>query len=340
MNAEVKLPNDVWSARKGPEFKGSASDAMDLLAERKRTAEKVPARNLRVADDRGRLLLEVTGGNRVRQFPIRVSFLEKLLMWRDMPVKSVRAMPLDLTVSLLNHCLSTLPPDVVLRCEGEEALSIHSTKYTFYSDLETLKAASSYGVGTVSLCDRYLLVTGKEKMKAEPVAGDVSGISYAIRNSETGFASLNVQTYIYRYICSNGAVQRNDAYRWTENRHYGTSREKLEESVARGLYQWNEWSPRIPALLKQSRERRAGPVMTRHARGLDRVLGYPRGRMALSGFRAGQDKTLYDLYNHITDKAKQYDMTDRYRMEEYAGNMLLNAGRAHGPEKEDAEWPL
>ena len=142
------------------------------------------------------------------EFPIRQSFLYKLLKWYNFPLHSVSRLSSESLVSIGNDYLISINKNVNVYIENGDALAITSLDYSEFKNLAIIKLLESLKIKTVSRNDFFTTINIDEKYEIEPFKGDKCGIGLIIYNSQTGFRALSVFTYLLRYSCSNGAVIR------------------------------------------------------------------------------------------------------------------------------------
>lgn len=134
--------------------------------------------------------------------------------------------------------------------------------------------------------------------------------------------ALRVQGFILRYVCTNGAVV-GDPMAGTQDGliHYNVSREDLFAYLESGVAHVAAQLPRIREMLSRS-VRAEAPKLAKVRWRLDSILGGSGGKAFLRAFPTDEKVRLYDLFNYITDRAKQGSALTRFRLEEYAGSLL------------------
>lgn len=275
--------------------------------------------NLKVSND-GKFLILQTFNGVVEEYPIRKSFLYKLLRWYSFPLNQLHRMSIDTVTSLCNDFLLNIRADLVnVKLENDEALTILSPEYNELTDLEIIKLCSSLGIESVSRNDFFLRIYTLEKLKAEPVPGDLCGFSLNIFNSETGFGALRVAHYILRYTCRNGAIVKVDGAN-EKIFHYGYSEGELQKSLNTQIIKAHESRLKLIQYIKKSNEENLFPYLTKISKKIDRLLGKNSSQKFLRELQ--KNSTLYDLFNVITSKAKDYDISKRFYLERIAGELI------------------
>lgn len=261
---------------------------------------------------------------------LRGAFFEKLLNWYGIPVYPVNRMETGTVVALLNNILQLIRNPVRVRLENGEALTITSSRFTEFSDIEVLERCGNFGVSEVFRCDRFLRVYFVDRIKAEPAPGDICGLGFNVLNSETGFMALKVVGFILRYVCRNGAVARMPVPGGpSAMTHYGCAPQSLADYLDSAL---NQLGPYLDSLRKRLAQMAAAsprPLEPVRAE-LMQILGYTHGERLVAQIRAARVKTEFDLFNLVTRAALDYDPQTRLRLETYAGEKLLMAASGSG----------
>ena len=276
--------------------------------------------SLKVVTDGNCMRLQVMNGA-IREYPIRRTFLYKLLNWYRFPLNQIFRLSPETIASICNDYLMSIKREyVTIKFEKEEALTLLSPDYNEITDLDVIRACANLGLRKISRNDFFLSITTDDKIKTEPIPGDVCGVGINIVNSETGFRALTVSHYILRYVCSNGAVARisndSDSLRY----HYGKVdlkaflNEKVEKAIDEREFVIQKLNDLNKKKINKSKEY--------YIRKIEPVLGKKEAIDFLENLN--EEITQYGLFNYITSKAKQYDLSKRYFLESLAGDILLN----------------
>lgn len=275
--------------------------------------------NMKMNTDGKFLILQVLNG-KVKEYPVRKSFLYKLLNWYSFPISQLHRMSIETVASLCNDYLLSIKSDCVnLKTENGEALTLTSPRYSEISDLEVIDMCVALGISGISRYDFFMRIYTTEKFKTEPIPGDMCGFSFNVFNSETGFKALSISHYILRYVCSNGAVAQFDK---TDDRRYHFGHQKgdlqkfLNEQILKGL----ESRLKLIKNIKESTNVKASDYTTLISAKIDRLLGRNASQRFLEELK--EDSTQYDLFNMITSKAKDYDISKRLYLERIAGDLI------------------
>lgn len=306
----------------GIEFNNAkVHQVIDYLESINRKKIQVPPCNLKINSD-GRYLFLSVMDDGVKDYLIRKSFLHKLLKWYSFPLGQLNRLSMDTITSVCNDYLMNINRSFVnITIEKGEALTITSPEYNEITDFDVIKSCAELGVRTVSRNDFMLRITTEEKFRFDAVPGDNCGIGINIINSETGFRTLSISHYVLRYVCSNGAIIRIDKS-GGEKVHYGHRENELQlflrEQVALALANQKKVAQSISGLTNKNASSFIESVNKR----IESYLGKNEARNFLSDLNS--NSSLYDLFNLVTDKAKNYDLSRRILLEGLAGDLILN----------------
>lgn len=292
---------------------------IDYLKSRETNKIEVNPANLKVVNGGRFLVLQVMNG-KIREYPVRRTFLYKLLRWYGFPLSQLMKLSTETITSICNDYLMNIKRNkVIVKTEKEEALSILSPDYNEITDLDIISKVTELGVRNISRNDFLMSIATEEKIRTQPVKGDECGVGLNIVNSETGFRALTVSHYILRYICSNGAVARisdDDDKRY----HYGNEDLNLflnEKVKKAGI----ERKILIDKLLLLN-DKKISNTKEYYIKKIDPVLGKKEATIFFDDF--SNELTLYELFNLITSNAKRYDLSKRYFLESFAGEMIFS----------------
>jgi len=306
--------------RTGPEFsQAGIEEVTAYLKDRRLKKYVLPPDRLHVVNDGRELYLRVSAA-KTEEFPVRGSFLFKLLKWYSFPSRQVDRLSIDTVTSVLNDYLLAIPGgDVNVTVEDGEALALTSRRYNELSDLEVLEGASRLGIASISRNDYFMRVYSQTDFEVQPVPGDVCGLGFNLFNSETGFRSLAVRLYIRRYVCSNGAVVGFDSG-GDDRVHYGHPDMELSRFLEAQLRKAELQRREVAALLVRSAQISAAPEVERTFSRLKPIIGKKRSEELINSL--GEDPTVYDLANAVTSMAQTLDIRKRLQAESIGGDLL------------------
>jgi len=262
--------------------------------------------------------------DKYEEYPVRTSFLQKMLRWHNLPVDLPSKISPETLMALLNESFHTIKSgNIFVNLEDGEAKTVVSNYFCDLNNLEILGAVANQKVEKISHDDYMTRFFTKEKFKMEPVVGDQCGFAYSIVNSETGFAKLSSEHFILRYVCTNGATasisQGKNKYV-----HYNKDKDEmlsfLQKSFEEGEYGRNQLIEKI----KKSSDAGAIDFQLDVYKLLKDVISVYDRTSFFSEFDWNSSK--YDLFNYLTSKAKEFNITKRYSIEKAAGE-LINISR-------------
>jgi hypothetical protein len=228
---------------------------------------------------------------------------------------------------LLDERLGTTEGNVVLRVRGETVVGVVSGRYAPVADLDLLDILVRAIRGTefhVSdfQCEthlsRFTFLDRRALTEVRP--GDTIAGGFTVINSETGLSSLKLRGFLYRLICSNGAVIS-----------HGIPSVSIVHRAAHPLAlvaRFREALPRVMAQVAVHLD--AIPRLTKSrlssdslkAIGTDLCRYLTRGGVDLVLETLPRRPTVYDAFNRVTAYARTRSFSTRLRLERYAGQML------------------
>lgn len=255
-------------------------------------------------------------------YPVRRSFLFKLLSWHKFPKEESKILSDNTLLLLSNELLNSISAkEVSVDIEDNEALSIKSLRYSKISDLEVYQKIKDLNITKISKNDLMTRFYTEKKYETDPIPGDYCGFGLNLYNSETGFSSLKVEHYILRYFCSNGASAP-IGLGMEKKYHFNTNRADMFLFIEQKV---NSSSPSREQLIKRINESQKLPSV-KYIQDIQSKLGSAlNGRQAYDFIRAFDKKlTKYDFFNYITDNAKNFDIYKKAQLEKIAGELILS----------------
>ncbi|NOX66269.1 MAG: hypothetical protein GXO85_10900 [Chlorobi bacterium] len=255
-------------------------------------------------------------------YPIRKVFLIKLLKWFNISYDSISHLSDEIITAICNENLSNINhKEINVTIENGEALTLNSPNYTRISDLDIIEIADKIGISKISRDDYFLRIFTKKKLEVAPLVNDVCGFGFNIVNSETGFSPVKLEHFILRYWCTNGATApisiQNEVYF-----HYKSSKENILKLAIGSLNNADSSRQLFIRKLKESADQESIKYFPDIIFRVNSILSQSYNNSFFNGFDKRSSK--YNLFNHITDKAKKFDLLKRYKLEQLAGNIILN----------------
>ena len=303
-------------------------EVIDFLKERKINYHFIAPEYLRIIQFKKKLFLEIHT-EKVLRYPIRKSFFEKLLMWYKISTVFAYKAETDVIVSMLNNVFKLIKRNYVrVVIENGQALTITSPDYTDIRDKDIIKNLSNNKLVKITRTDMFTKIDTNEIRTINPVPNDTCGMGLSVFNSETGFHKFGVNMYLLRYICNNGATLNMDILN-KNIPHYkqvfdsGNIKSVIVKTLNNFYTKYGEIQRKFE---KATDFKLATSKIIEVNKKIDFVLGYKKSNYFLKDFKNGlqPNSTIFDIFNFITDKAKIYEPNTRLRLEELAGDIILN----------------
>ena len=157
----------------------------------------------------------------------------------------------------------------------------------------------------------------------KPAVKDLVELGLGVLNSETRHSALRLFGYFYRLICQNGAVLGEQYFdqRWVHRQQAkpvlnGAFASSMEKTLA----EVHKTGEKLLGITKKSV---SSETLYDLQEKLVEIIGKKPARELLSPFR--HTRTLYDIYNAITQHAHQVKDGDRiHQLEKLGGWMVLH----------------
>lgn len=276
------------------------------------------------------------------------------------PEKFGQRIPPDLLQTIVDRLKQTKPRQLVVFIRDDSVVNIHRSPYQPARSVDVLNMVHKISTKRkleiqppIKISDRGIKLSFLDEQLpvVEPQVGDVTRIGYCIRNSQTGGVTLTGLLFLYRLRCKNGALLSEawGSVRWpSDNRlFYNTSlwifeqkflelccqQELLKQNFLEmynrtvtddelvGLWRAvarvtdNAIADSIIGIGKEDRENLVRVVRARwrrnHARRFDQ-----QDAPVQTNLRA------YNIYNRITQAARDMDYSLNTQLEKIAGGIL------------------
>ena len=132
------------------------------------------------------------------------------------PYPYLRRCPEDIQALNLNHWITQEKNDQLLfRFDSQDVRAVFTTKYRPCDNFEVLERLDSlkYGPDTEVQCrldPEFMSLSIPDGAKAFDINGDKFQPGISISNSEVGLASLSIEMFVLRLICTNGLISKSD----------------------------------------------------------------------------------------------------------------------------------
>ena len=132
------------------------------------------------------------------------------------PYPYLRRCPEDIQALNLNHWIKHEKNDQLLfRFDSQDVRAVFTTKYRPCDNFEVLERLDSlkYGPDTEVQCrldPEFMSLSIPDGAKAFDINGDKFQPGISISNSEVGLASLSIEMFVLRLICTNGLISKSD----------------------------------------------------------------------------------------------------------------------------------
>ena len=298
-----------------------AEEVLDFFKSRQRRKIEISPKNIELVNVKNNLLLKLKA-NKITEYPVRTSFLRKLLKWNSLPEDLFSKIGSDLFIKVLNESLKNFKAwNVDIHLENNEAKTITSKLYSEVTNLEIYDVIKNLVITKISHNDYMTRFYTKKKFEGAPIINDQCGFGFDIVNSETGFAALAFNHFILRYVCTNGATAPINMYNWKQD-HYAKDKNYLIDYIKNQIERADSSRNNLFYKIKKSNDEKSIYLKQQITSKLNGILEWDKRVAFINSFNWNGSK--YDLFNYVTDRAKSFDITKRYQLERLAGEIILN----------------
>ena len=205
--------------------KASISELVAQLKKEKEMSRDfiVPTQELHItAEENPVMVMQNRGATEV--FGINENTHQQIASRLGIPYKYYQRMRSDypeLLANNVNGWFEKEPEQRMLRTMGGTARAFLSNKYRRIDNMELMQAVypvlqEMEGVQVMSceVTDSHLyLQVVSDKVKTEVAKGDIVQAGFIISNSEIGRGAVAVQPLVYRLVCTNGMIAKENAHR-------------------------------------------------------------------------------------------------------------------------------
>jgi len=317
----LQLPQAITYTNK------KVDEMVDILQSTHNTILEFYTQNLQVRFQDGKFILINAKQNGFDTYNIRQTFIFKLLKWYGISYHNINQFSSETIMMMSNDTLKKISLSknnqyVYIKIENNDAVSIFSTNYTPISNIEVLEIAKKrFNIEYIHKDDFSMRIYTEIKSKAEPVVGDVAGFGYNIVNSETGFTKLQVEHYILRYWCSNGATTKIKGNSISVT-HYNKNRQFILNDFNNSLANIESIDERYYQNVQKAIEEPSIYSFPFISYRVNSIIGNYKGSYYFKDFQE-EKQNKYDLYNHITHKAKSFNLLEKYQLEQLGGSLIM-----------------
>lgn len=292
--------------------------ALEYISGLNRKNIQISPERLHVVNDGKVLYLEIFD-DKIKQAQIRQSFLLKLLKWFSFPTNQLKILDIDTVTSLLNDYLLAIKRiNVNVKLEYDEALTITSDKYCEIEDSEIIKRLDDDIIDMIYFTDLSTHFRTKTKFDIKPFPNDKFGVGMNIVNSETGFKAFQINNYLFRYICSNGSYVK-DYVDDIKYYHYNLFAPDVYDIINSKVKSLKDRASELELQIKNLDETISRNAVQKVNQNIYHQVGV---RLLSDILEDDRMPSKYELFNLITDRAKDYALSKRILLEEIAGKLL------------------
>lgn len=274
----------------------------------------------------GKLFLEVEG-QKSDLFRIEEIFIKKLFRWFYTGTEMVPLLSAEAKLHVVNNLLGAIfrrgqkYPDnfVKLRVEDGSVYSILARSYETVEDTEFYEVIKTFGITNIEHSPYLTRFLSDIRLQTEAVVGDRMGYALHFTNSQTGFGALSASVYVLRYWCSNGAVSSSEKGHLFY--HGPGAFWKFRNSIEGFEEHFNTFIPEFDRGLIKARTIKYEKQFKTTVRYLigPALSVYDTKEMMKQLERCGN---LWEVYDHLTTAAKNYDIYQKFLLQEAAGNII------------------
>jgi hypothetical protein len=289
-------------------------------------------------------------------YPTTYWTLRSLLAYLGIPENFAKRIPTDLLLDNIDRLKNKNTSMVAFLRDGI-VINIRKEPYCHIKNTDVLQLFEKYqqlwDFESLRISDRGIELSflNEQLGKLEPQLGDITKIGFRIINSETGYRGLKASFLLFRLICENGAVL---ADKWGDVRWSYDNRMRDETSLSLFEQRISTLSLTIEPLRQQYSKLLSRCLPDEQFvslwRSLERIFSgetadqiiqtEKRERKAI--FKQVTERTkrnkqqingpieppqttrwnLYELYNQMTETAKNYDFIGCRHLERLAGDLI------------------
>jgi len=156
---------------------------------------------------------------------------------------------------------------------------------------------------------------------------DVLNAGVHLSNSEVGLMSTNIDAMVFRQVCSNGAILKFEDKSFLKQAHQGYPEENFAEAYKESIWDAVEYARIAYKNIKKSKD-----IVIKKDEDIDkRFIPLEKSKKYTDDFINSMrndfkksDRTLYDLFNVMTEKSQELSWDKRINLEKIAGTLLFS----------------
>lgn len=255
------------------------------------------------------------------EYPVRKSFINKLLNWYRMPKELIPKLSISSLVSVGNDFIRNIKSEKInIKIENGEAITITSSNYTDLTDLDVINMCKNCEIEKISRNDYFLRIYTKIDYAFNPFENEKFGIGYNIFNSETGFRALSIYPYLYCFESESTGIVELKGNSNKQIIHFGVKTSQMKKYIESKMSENGKDFKKIEDSVVKLISRKPKEFSKKLIPSLDRMMF--RTEREILFRKLFEDSTAYDLYNIITSYAKKFDIGKQLYLEQIAGRML------------------
>ncbi len=134
----------------------------------------------------------------------------------NIPYPYLKRCPADIQAENLNHWISKERNDsLFFRFDGDTVRAVFTPKYKPVDNLPVIERVLSLGYGSdaevsCSIDKDFMSLSILNGSNSFDIDGDEFRPGISVSNSEVGLSSVTIAAFIFRLICTNGLIQKNE----------------------------------------------------------------------------------------------------------------------------------
>ena len=276
-----------------------------------------------IVKDSSKLYLQF--GN--EKFQFTETALIKLFHWKNLPYYNIAQFKGETQIAILKDVLQLLPKSFKILVHNGKLLSLYSTNFKRVTNKYLLEKVlnTNFDKGNLWVSDFYCSIKFDEKHAFNFLGDDPFRSSINVLNSETGFSKLSIRPFLLRVFCTNGCTTQ--VYKGSISLNHYEMVENIEPLINEALDELRDIrTEQIELMLSNIVDAKLIKRINDH---LITYYGFKNAMMIQTKMKlkAYEGKRLFDLWDMLTTESKQMEEFHRMKLEEFAGNMLIQEAK-------------